>query len=671
MLSDMAAFGMSESADTLSSGSLGEVVVEGIRPRVRGDDGVMVVDLPAIVSDKPVTNILEALGYLPGVTNTSGVLGLAGASSVTIVLNGEPTDIPLQNLYQLLYNTPVDRLKNVEIMYSAPPKYHAEGAVINVVLKKPSPLDGLQGQVRGGYNQGHYASYGAGMAATYAVRDWTFDVNYGLSRSKTWSQEDAVSNHAVGGQRTSITDSMRRIGQNWSNTVFASASWRKLRLSYNGQIVSDSENRNLSSGTLGHFCNMNSYLSPIGFHNIAVRYTATFGLTVGGDYTRYSESRKQRLLHGGEGVLDAVSRQRINRLYIYADQEHNIGAWHLTYGAEYQRSEDRSGQHYDTAQMQVSGFSDLLTEDVAGMYAGTRRTFDWGLSFNASVKGEYLHSRYQRRWNVLPQIGATYYRTQTSIFQINLSTRRIYPSYWELHGGTGYINDYSKVVGNPALESAVDWAAQCNYVFRQKYVATLYFQYCDRSMVQLPYQSPHSLELIYQTVNMDYKRIVGVNLYAPFTISDIWDITATANIFSQREKATHFHDISFDNSKLIFYGSLDSSLRLGRKSPLSLSIAFSYISPSLQGIASLSEIWKADAGIKWQFGRQRCCEFDVKADDVFNRWSPLMTIRHAGQDYRMKVRDMSRNLKVTFVWRFNGFKPKDTVVDTSRFGTGK
>ena len=143
MLSDMAAFGMSESADTLSSGSLGEVVVEGIRPRVRGEDGVMVMDLPAIVRDKPVTNILEALGYLPGVTNTSGVLGLAGASSVTIVLNGEPTDIPLQNLYQLLYNTPVDRLKNVEIMYSAPPKYHAEGAVINVVLKTPSPLDGL------------------------------------------------------------------------------------------------------------------------------------------------------------------------------------------------------------------------------------------------------------------------------------------------------------------------------------------------------------------------------------------------------------------------------------------------------------------------------------------------------------------------------------------------
>jgi len=52
----------------------------------------MSVDLPAIVKDKPVTNILEALGYLPGVVNNNGMIGLAGASNVTIILNGELTN---------------------------------------------------------------------------------------------------------------------------------------------------------------------------------------------------------------------------------------------------------------------------------------------------------------------------------------------------------------------------------------------------------------------------------------------------------------------------------------------------------------------------------------------------------------------------------------------------
>ncbi len=86
----------------------------------------------------------------------------------------------------------------------------------------------------------------------------------------------------------------------------------------------------------------------------------------------------------------------------------------------------------------------------------------------------------------------------------------------------------------------------------------------------------------------------------------------------------------------------------------------------------MSAIWKIDAGVKWQFGKKRCCELDLKADDIFNKWSPTMTILNACQDYRMKVHDMTRNLKLTFIWRFNGFKPKDNNnIDTSRFGTGK
>lgn len=189
--------------------------------------------------------------------------------------------------------------------------------------------------------------------------------------------------------------------------------------------------------------------------------------------------------------------------------------------------------------------------------------------------------------------------------------------------------------------------------------------------MQLPYQSPDALNLIYQTINMNYKRVVGLNIHAPFGAGYIWNATATANIFNQREKADNFHDISFDNSKWIFYGSLNNTFKFSQNSPVSVSLDFSYISPSLQGIADLSDIWKVDVGIKWQFGKKRCCELDLKADDIFNKWSPTMTINHAGQDYRMKVRDMSHSLKLTFIWRFNGFKPKDTSIDTSRFGTGK
>lgn len=427
ILHSATAYAQTESLDTISARQLNEVVVRGEKPQIRSDEGVMVIDLPAIVNDKPVTNILEALGYMPGVANNNGMIWLTGASNVTIILNGELTNMPLQNLYQLLYTTPVDRLKNVEIMYSAPPKYHVNGAVINVVLKTPTPLDGLQGQVRTGYNQAHYSSYGGGLAATYALKDWTFDLNYGLSRTKSWTREETWSNHLYNGKRTMIEDDMRRIGQNWSNTIFASASWKTLKLTYNGQIISDSKSWGLSSGTSGNFTNAYNMLSPVGYHNVALRYTAPFGMTVGGDYTRYSENRSQSLFKDADYLLGSENRQAIDRWHLYIDQQHQFGKWQLSYGAEYQRSEDHSSQHYG-----ISGtpdFDDCLNEDVASFYVGTQRSLDWGLSFNASAKGEYYHSKYQHNWNFVPQLGATYNKTPKSIFQLNLSTQRIYPSY--------------------------------------------------------------------------------------------------------------------------------------------------------------------------------------------------------------------------------------------------
>lgn len=669
ILHSIAAYAQTEEPDTISAQQLDEIVVNGEKPQVRGEDGIVVVDLPGIVSDKPVNNILEALGYLPGVTNNNGMIGLTGASNVTIILNGELTNMPLQNLYQLFYTTPVDRLKNVEIMYSAPAKYHVNGAVINVVLKTPTPLGGLQGQMRAGYNQAHYGSYGGVLAAIYAVKDWTFDLNYGISRTKSWSREETLSNHLYDGKRTMIEDDMRRIGQNWSNSIFASASWKTLKLTYNGQIISDSKSRALSSGTLGNYTNAYKMLSPVGYHNIALRYSAPFGMTVGGDYTHYYENRSQSLFKEDDYLLGSENRQEINRWHVYIDRQHQIGKWQLNYGTEYQHSKDHSSQHY--ALSGFPDFDDILNEDVASAYVGTQRSFDWGLSFNVSAKGEYYRSKYQHNWNFIPQLGATYYKTPKRIYQFNLSTQRIYPSYWELHGGTSHINDYSTVIGNPGLQPYIQYDAQFNYILRQKYVATLYFQYGDKATVQLPYQSPDAPNLVYQTINMDYKRVVGLNLYAPFGVSYIWNATATANVFNQREKADKFHDISFDNSKWIFYGSLGNSFKFSQNCPVSLSVDFSYVSPSLQGIASLSSIWKIDAGFKLQFGKKRCCELDLKADDMFNKWSPTMTVNHAGQDYRMKVRDMARNIKLTFIWRFNGFKPKDVEIDTSRFGTGK
>lgn len=669
LISSLHVCGQSELQDSIPAQELNEVVVKGEKPQIKGQDGAIIVDLPSIVKNKPVTNILEALSYLPGVTDNNGVIGLNGATSVTIILNGELTNMPVQNLYQLLYSTPVDRLKNVEIMYAAPAKYHVSGAVINVVLKTPRPIDRLMGQLQSGYTHAHYPSYNAGMAATYAFKDWTFDVNWTLSCNKSRNRQETFSNHLVNGNRTMIEDDMRQTGSNLSNVIYASASYKGIKATYNGQITADSHNESFSTGTLGSYTNQYSFLSPTSYHNISIRYASPFGLTAGADYTSYSEDREQKLAKDATTLVRAFNRQTINRFHTHVDMEHQSGRWQINYGLEYQHSDDHSRQSYIHPQQE--GFDDVLKEDVAEAYIGMQASFDCGLSFTASAKGEYFHNDYQHNWNFIPQLSATYYKTPKSIFQLNFTSQRIYPQYWELHGATSYVNEYSSIKGNPSLQPYINYAGQLSYILSRKYSATFYVLYADGYAVQLPYQMPDNLQLLFQTVNLDFSRSVGLQLNVPFDINDVFNSTAVVNVAHKQEKASNFHDIGFDNRRWSFYGALNNTLKPTAGSPLSFSVDATYITGQIQGPGKFRPLWKIDAGMKWRFGKRQSCELNLKFNDIFNTWNPELTIDNAGQDYKLTAHEIARNLRLSFIWRFNGFKPKDSTIDTSRFGTGR
>ncbi|MDE7420866.1 MAG: outer membrane beta-barrel protein [Muribaculaceae bacterium] len=670
LVNAIVAYGQNEFTDSIQMHELTEVTIQGEKPQISAHDGILSVDLPAIVKDKPVSNILEALSYVPGVIDNNGLLALNGASSVTIILNGEVTNLPIQNLYQLLYSTPIDRLKTVEVMYAAPTKYHVNGAVLNIVLKTPRAIDGLMGQLRTSYTYKHYSSYFGGLSATYSFKDWIFDVNWSMTKDKTWNRQETYSNHLLDGKRIMIEDDMRQIGKSLTNNLYTSITYKNMKLTYYGQYNSDSHNKSVANGTFGQYINRYSYLSQPTYHNIALRYEAPFGLSLGGDFTSYLESRNQIMTKVGEDMLNANNSQDIAKYRVYADQEHQLGKWQINYGVEYQHSNDHSLQNYIFPQ--IEGFDDILKEDVADVYIGVQASFDWGLSFNASAKEEYFHNDYQHNWNFVPQLGATYYKTPKSIFQLTLTSQRVYPQYWELHGATSHINEYSSILGNPFLLPYLNYSSQLSYILNQKYAATLYLLYSDKYSVQLPYQKPDDLQLLFQTVNLDFSRTIGLQMQAPFEVGNILNSVAVANVMHNQERCSKFHDISFDNKRWSFYGSLNNTIRFSTTCPISLSLDASFVTGQIQGTGKFNPLWKIDAGAKWKFGKKRCCELDLKCNDILNTWNPKLTIKASGQDYQMKVHDMTQSLSLSFIWRFNGFKPHDTdVVDTSRFGTVK
>lgn len=678
LLSAQAATAQSDvqTADTAKTQTVGEAVVTAEKPQITGADGVIAVDLPNLVKGKPVGNVYESLAYLPGMTkDTDGNLSLAGAGSLTILINGKRPQMPQENLVALLQSYPVERLRKAEVMYSTPAKYHVQGASINLILKNPSVLDGLQGQVGTDYVQQHYAKGSGNAAVAYNAKKWGFDAMYKFTAGKSWAHNGINSRHLYGGERLNILQDERTVNKASNHNGHLGLDWRpgkdnKLSLAWNFQFSPVDYARNLSSGTLDTYTTAKDYPSAMKFNNAAIDYESSFGLSLGASFTKYKEGSNTTLRRDAstDVVHEYTSSQHVERYHFYADQTHDVKQWTINYGLSFDYSADRSAQAYATAGS--TDFSTRIEEYAGDAYLGFEHRFKRGISLTASLKADYYHRHDETRWWLSPQVALTYMKTPRHIFQVNVSSQKTEPSYWEIHGGDTWLNNYLVVSGNPLLKPSYTYTNQLVYIYRQKYMAVLYFNHTDDFIVQQPYQSATALSLSYKTQNFNYSQMLGLMLRAPFSIGHTLQSTLTLNGYYTHNKADNYYGLRFNREKCSFYANLDNSIRLTQRHPIFLTIGASALTASLQGVADISSIWKIDAGAKWTLLKGKA-DLTVSATDLFNRWSPTITFDRQGQDLRMNTYDLTRQLKVSFVYRFNSFKPKTYDLDDARFGIGK
>lgn len=174
--------------------NLEEVVIKGEKPLVKVENGRLGYKLSVLSEKQVVNNAYEAIAKLPGVQESSGILSLAGASSLTIVMNGKPTTMTAEQLEILLRNTPLDRVEKAEVMYSAPSELHVRGAVINVVMKRSNDYS-FQGDLNTYYQNRYFNSGGANGNFRFSTPKFTLDVMYGADNVKTIEYTELFSRH--------------------------------------------------------------------------------------------------------------------------------------------------------------------------------------------------------------------------------------------------------------------------------------------------------------------------------------------------------------------------------------------------------------------------------------------------------------------------------------------
>jgi len=661
--------------------SLAEVVVKGERPVVRVIDGRLTYDMQQIVQGKVVSNAYESLLQLPGVREQDDNLILAGASSLTVILNGKPTTMNSEQVMDLLKNTPKERIEKAEVMYSAPPQYHVRGAAINLVLKSGnSDVPTLQGQINTGYSQSHYAGFSGGLTLLYSTPKFSTDFMYSFGYNARRSGLELYSHHLYEGSVYDIEQYNKGYNRAPIHNVrfgndFYLNDKNRLSLIYTAQIRPWQHASERSQGTYSDSENKRIFDSPVQMHNAALSYSSGFGLSAGIDYTFYKNHSTQNYkesMTGKENAFDAMTKQDINRLSVYADQSHSLASdWKLNYGAKFMYASDKSSQVYKSSLKKDISDSDSysrLREYTYNLYAGFEKSFSEKLSASFSLTGEYYKHNDFDEWSLFPTFELTYVASPIHTFQLSMSSDKEYPDYWAMTNSIGYMNGYAEIHGNPALRPYKNYSAQFNYILKSKYVVTAYVNYLDDYFAQLPYQSPEKLTLIYKTMNFNYSQQIGLNVMVPFRLGSVVDARLSVDGFYEKAKSNHYHDSSFENDILTFAASLTSTINISSKPNIKMELSGTYLPKYIQGPSDVSKLYQVNAGIKWSFANDKA-ELRLRANDIFNSWSPdNWKMKFDNQNLNMHIIPDLRSIGISFSYKFGGYKEKKRKdVDTSRF----
>ena len=661
---------------------LSEVSIIGEYPLVRVIDGKMTYNMSQLLTDKMATSIYDAILKLPGIHIQKGTFQLIGANNVTILINGKKTNMDENQLNNLLKNMPKERIREAEVMYSAPPQYHVRGAVINLVLDNAIyDTQQLQGQINTLYNQGYYKNFQGGVTILYNTPKTLTDFLYSFGYNQVRTGQEIISQHIFNDQVSDINQSDRGYSVKPIHTIRLGNDWLindkdKITLAYTAEIQPWMRSFNSSNGTYSDSENKKNTDKPVQMHNIALNYTSGFGFSTGIDFTSYKNHTTQHYrerMEGKEDFFDARSKQDIRRLSFYADQSHSLGkGWTLNYGTKFSFASDKSSQIYHSS---VShNWSDYdsdsqLNEYTYDLYAGFSKRFANNLSLNASLTGEYYkHKKIDYR-SLFPMMEITYTANPVSVFQLSVSSDKVYPSYWEMQNTTSYLNGYTEIQGNTDLRPAKNYSFQLNYIWKCKYIFTLFANYTDDFFCQIPYQSSDRLMLIYKTLNFNYSAKLGFNMMIPFRISRIFESRFILNGYYDKMKSDHYYDLSFTKNNLAIYTNLDNTFTISSKPNIKAELSGSYISRNIQGPMTINAMYRIDTGIKWTFNRNKA-ELSLKVNDIFNSWAPKeLNLQYQTQNLRMKEVVDSRRISLSFTYRFGDFKPKaHKEVDQSRFG---
>ena len=658
--------------------TLNEVVVKGETPLITMKDNVLTYNTDKILAKRNITNAHELLKELPSVTSLNGEdIDLVGAKTTTIFISGKQKQMTLEYLKSL----PADQVEKVEVIYNAPPEWHVNGAVLNVVLKKSDRYT-LNGMLQAGYENQHANTYSGGGSLFAGTPHWNYELIYKYTNAISVSQEITESHHTLDGTLYDINSQVDGRNKWQGHSIFASVGRDvgekgDITLSYTGRLYP--KDKTASIGRNSYFGNSTNQKDGHDYmHYASLDYTNGKGTKAGVSYMNYYDWGLQALrVTAPDGMetssLDYDASQRVSTWRGYIDMRHKLGhGWTLTYGGSYTytNTKNKQTQTSDLGNLEDKASESKLEEHNGDLYLGVMKSFwDGKLSLYASLTNNYYKINDYKRNSLMPTARITWVPSQNHIFQFYGAVWRSYPSYWQTRDFASYSDAYTRNEGNSSLTPDHTYIAMVNYVLKGKYTLQTYYMRVNNHMLYQGYQSDDELALIYRQQNINYMQTMEMTATIPVTLWKWWDVNIALTGAWQNYKADNWNGYYFNRHKWLGIAVFNNTLTLAKKPKLQANVMAFYRTGPLQGFMDYKANWGVNASLRMTFLKEKAT-LSVGCNDIFQTQMSEFYQRLGTQNLAFDLgRFVNRAIYVRFSYKINGYKERShQEVDTSRLG---
>ena len=679
-------------------------------------DAAMVVAQKPFIEhqlDKTIVNVensivsagstaLEVLQRSPGIMiDKDGNITMKGKPGVTIMIDGKPTYLSMQDLNNLLRNMPADQLEKIELITNPSAKYDAAGTggIINIVMKKNSML-GLNGRANLGYTQGVYPKFNGGANVNYRMEKWNFFASANASDRngfhvfdlvrKFRDSSDVIEN--VYNQKSWTKSESQTLGSKLAIDFYPNKK-HTIGFFVNGMFTKEN-----SSGfnntyiytddAMQHFMGLTSTDNRVKeqWKNISgnLNYkwiidTTGKELTVNMDYGYYNNSTDQEYI---SSYLDSVMANTINPVTLLgilpsqvdiksakADYVNPIGK-KMKFEAGVKSSyvvTDNNAQFYNVVNdvqyvdsTKTNHF--IYTENINAGYMNFAAEINskWngqvGLRAEQTVsKGEQItiDSIVSRDYlNFFPSAFLNYKVNDKHELTFSYSRRIDRPDYQSLNPFLYFLDPYTYMKGNVYLKPQYTNAFEFSHTFMGYVSTSLSYSKTTDVMTHITLQDDTARISYAMVDNLSSQENYGFSTNLPIPITKWWMSMNFVNVFYNRFKG-YLAGQTLDFAKPAWM--INSTNSLTFKKGWSAEIGLFYMGKQVHGMFVMNPMSNLSLGIQKKLFKDKGTLKIAGSDMLYkSRWGG--NIDFANMDILMKTRGDSRTFSINFSYKFGNSK---------------